>query len=105
MRAWWVQRLSAVYMLFFILSLLAYLGTQPMHEYAQWRSWIARPEISLAFLVFTAALVAHMWVGLRDVLLDYARPAGLRTGLLVAVALGLASIGVSMLSILLRLHG
>jgi succinate dehydrogenase membrane anchor subunit len=105
MRAWWVQRVSAVYMLLFILFLLATLAMRPMHAYPQWRAWIALPGISLAFLVFTGALLAHTWVGLRDVLLDYARPAGLRNGLFVAVALALGSLGCWVLSILLRLHG
>ena len=76
-----------------------------MHAYPQWRAWIASPGIWLAFLAFGGALLTHMWVGLRDVLLDYARPAGVRNGLLIAVALGLAGIGVWVLSILLRLHG
>jgi succinate dehydrogenase membrane anchor subunit len=105
MRAWWVQRVSAVYMLLFILFLLATLALRPMHAYPQWRAWVARPGTSLGFLVFAGALLAHAWVGLRDVLLDYARPARLRNGLLVAVALGLAGLGGWVLSILLRLHG
>jgi succinate dehydrogenase / fumarate reductase, membrane anchor subunit len=104
MRAWWVQRVSAVCMLLFILFVLAALGLRPKSDYPQWKAWIARPGISLAFLVFMAALLAHMWVGLRDVLLDYARPAAVRNGLLVAVALYLAGIGAWMLFILLRLH-
>jgi succinate dehydrogenase / fumarate reductase membrane anchor subunit len=102
--AWWVQRVSAVYMLFFTLSVLASFGLEPMHVYGQWRAWIARPGVSLAFLIFSASLLAHVWVGLRDVLLDYARPAGLRGGLLATVAMGLAGLGVWTLSILLRLH-
>ena len=91
-------------MLIFILFMLAALGLRPISAYPQWRAWIARPGISLAFLAFVAALLAHMWVGLRDVLLDYARPAAVRHVLLVAVALYLAGIGAGMLFILLRLH-
>jgi succinate dehydrogenase membrane anchor subunit len=105
LRAWWVQRVSAIYMLLFILFMLATVGLRQMHTYQLWRSWIGRPEISLGFLVFTAALLAHMWVGLRDVLLDYARPAGVRGVLLGSVALALIGLGVWMASILLQLHG
>ena len=46
-----------------------------------------------------------MWVGLRDVLLDYGRPAGLRRVLLAAVAFGLLGLGIWLLWILLRLQG
>ena len=45
-----------------------------------------------------------MWVGLRDVLLDYAKPTNLRRSLLAAVALGLLGLGAWVLSILLRLQ-
>jgi succinate dehydrogenase / fumarate reductase membrane anchor subunit len=45
-----------------------------------------------------------MWVGLRDVLLDYARPAARRHVLLAAVAFVLFGLGIWLLWILLRLH-
>ena len=104
LKAWWVQRVSAVYMLLFVLFLLYSFALHPMHAHPQWRGWVARPAISAAFLIFFAALLAHMWVGLRDVLLDYARPAGLRHLLLVVVAAGLFGLAVWLLVILLQLH-
>lgn len=104
LRAWWVQRMSAVYMLLFVLFLLYSFALRPLQAFPQWHAWMARPGISSAFLVFFAALLGHMWVGLRDVLLDYAKPASLRRSLLAAVALILLSLGVWLLSILLRLQ-
>lgn len=92
-------------MLLFVVFLLISFGLQPVHGYPQWRAWVAKPGITLALSVFFVALLAHMWVGLRDVLLDYAKPVGLRNGLLAAVALGLLGVGIWVLSILLRLHG
>ena len=89
--AWLVQRASAVYMLLFVLFLLGFFWLHPLHSYAEWKSWVARPSITLALALFFAALLSHMWVGLRDVLLDYARPAGLRQALLWLVALGLCA--------------
>ena len=104
LKAWWVQRVGAVYMLLFVLFLLYSFALQPLHEFSWWHAWVARPGTSVAFLVFFAALLGHMWVGLRDVLLDYAKPAGLRLGLLAAVALGLLSLGIWLLAILLPLQ-
>lgn len=104
LRAWWVQRVSALYILVFLLLVLLFLGSHPIHGFSQWKASIARPDATVALLAFVAALLAHMWVGVRDVLLDYARPAGLRNGLLIAVASGLFGLGVWMLSILARLH-
>jgi succinate dehydrogenase / fumarate reductase membrane anchor subunit len=101
LRAWWVQRASALYLLLFLLFLLLSFALQPLRTFLQWHAWLARPVTSIAFLVFFAALLGHLWVGLRDVLLDYARPARLRDGLLAAVALGLVGLGFWLSSILL----
>ena len=105
LKAWWVQRVSAVYMLLFILFVLASFALRPMRAFPEWHAWMARPDTSAAFLVFFAALLGHMWVGMRDVLLDYARPAALRQVLLFASAFGLLGLGMWRVSILLRLQG
>lgn len=111
LRAWWVQRLSAVYMLFFLIFLLVAMAVNPPHPphpphvAALWRDWVAHPVITAAFVIFIAALLIHMWVGLRDVLLDYAKPVQVRNGLLVLVAIGLLGMAVWVLAIVLRLHG
>lgn len=91
-------------MLLFTLFLLYSVALQPLQSFAQWHAWMARPGTSVAFLVFFAALLGHMWVGMRDVLLDYARPAGLRRAILTMVAFGLLGIGIWLLWILLRLQ-
>jgi succinate dehydrogenase / fumarate reductase membrane anchor subunit len=104
LRAWWVQRASAVGMLAFLVFVLVSMTVHPLVGHAQWRAWVAHPGISLAFFLFFAALLSHMWVGLRDVLLDYAKPAAVRNGLLALVALSLSGLGVWVLVILLRLQ-
>lgn len=104
LRAWWVQRASAVCMLVFLIFVLVSMAVHPLAGHAQWRAWVAHPGITLAFLLFFAALLSHMWVGLRDVLLDYAKPTVVRNVLLAPVALGLFGLGVWALVILLRLH-
>lgn len=102
--AWWVQRASAVCMLLFMVFALAAFSLYPRHSYLEWRSWASSPGVALAILAFFAALLLHMWVGLRDVLLDYAKPAGLRRLLLGGVAVGLSGIAVWVVLILARLQ-
>ena len=104
LRAWLAQRLSAVGMLAFLVFVLVSMAIHPLASYAQWRAWVAHPGITLAFLLFFAALLSHMWVGLRDVLLDYAKPAAVRNVLLALVALSLSGLGAWVLLILLRLQ-
>ena len=105
LRAWWMQRLSAVCMLLFLVFLLVSMAMHPPQAASSWRDWVARPVITVAFLIFIAALLIHMWVGLRDVLLDYARPTAVRNLILALVAVGLLGTATWMLVIMLRLHG
>lgn len=102
--AWWVQRASAVCMLLFIVFAFAAFLLYPRHSYLEWRAWVSNPGVSMAILAFFAALLLHMWVGLRDVLLDYAKPAGLRRLLLGLVAGSLLGIAVWVVLILARLQ-
>ena len=44
----------------------------------------------VATLLFAASLAWHMWVGVRDILMDYVKPAGLRLALEVGVLLAVA---------------
>ena len=104
MFAWLVQRASAVYLLLCVVSLLVFFLMRPVHSYAEWKGWVARPAVTLGLALFFAALLAHMWVGLRDVLLDYARPAGLRRAVLWLVALALCAGAASMAWLLVLQH-
>lgn len=70
--AWLVQRLSALYMLLFTAALLLWWWWSPPLDYAGWRALAARPAVSVAAAMFFLALLLHAWVGVRDVILDYA---------------------------------
>ena len=102
--AWSVQRAGAVYMLFFVLFVLLALSLRPLHSYAEWRAWVAHPGVTLGLLGFFTALLSHMWVGLRDVLLDYVRAAGLRRLLLGVLGFFLLGIAAWVLWILVRIQ-
>ena len=91
-------------MLLFIVFVLGALSHYPRHSYLEWKGWMGNPGMALAVLIFFAALLSHMWVGLRDVLLDYAKPAGLRRLLLGLVAGGLLGTAAWVVLILVRLH-
>ena len=99
--AWSVQRASAVGMLAFAIFLLATFAFRRPFDYAQWSAWVRHPGVTASFVVFFAALLGHMWVGLRDVLLDYAKPPALQRFLLGVVGTGLAVIAAWVLWILL----
>ncbi|MFM9428987.1 succinate dehydrogenase / fumarate reductase membrane anchor subunit [Variovorax sp. GrIS 2.14] len=89
-------------MLLFILFLFGSLLLHPRHSYTEWRGWIGHPGMTTAILAFYAALLSHVWVGLRDVLIDYARPESLRLLLLRIVGAALFGIAAWVLWIFLR---
>lgn len=93
LRAWTVQRVSAVYVLLFFLTTLVWLAAHRPVTYAQWHAWVISGGARPAMMLFFAALLVHAWVGLRDVLLDYVKPLPIRVAALAALALGLAGLG------------
>ena len=99
-----MQRASAVLMLIFVVFVLGVFIWRPLHSHTQWKALAGHPAVTMAMLLFLAALLSHLWVGLRDVLLDYARPAGLRRALLGLLAAGLVGMAIWVSWIFLRLH-
>ena len=65
------------------------LGAMPI-TYAVWKDLFAQGWMRVATLLFAASLGWHAWVGMRDILMDYVKPAGVRLALQVAVLLVIA---------------
>jgi succinate dehydrogenase / fumarate reductase membrane anchor subunit len=93
LRAWVVQRVSAIYLAIFLVYAVAALLLAPPVGYAEWRAWLGAPAMGVATLLFFVALLLHVWVGLRDILIDYVPLTALRVTLLSAVGFGLVACG------------
>jgi succinate dehydrogenase / fumarate reductase membrane anchor subunit len=100
LRAWLLQRFTAVYLLLFLVYLGAHFARAPAADFAAWRAWLADPLVNLATGLFVLSLLLHAWVGIRDVIMDYVTHTGLRVALFAAVALTLAGCGLWMLRVL-----
>ncbi len=86
---WLVQRFSGLYLaIFFIYVILRFVLSGP-ESYQEWRDWVGAPGMNIAAGLFFLALATHSWVGIRDVIIDYVPPIGLRITLLVLLAVGL----------------
>ena len=105
LRAWLLQRVSAVYMLLFIVYFLAHLAVDPPRSHLAWRGWILSPAVSIVSFVFFAALLAHAWVGLRDVTMDYVNHPGTRVFVLAVSSGALLMLGAWTARILLLGQG
>ncbi len=100
-RPWLVQRFTAVYMLAFIVFALGHFALDAPHSYVAWRAWMTGAWVVITTALFFVALLLHAWVGLRDVVLDYVKPLGLRVGVLTALGFTLVGLALWMLNILL----
>lgn len=101
LRAWILQRVSALYVGAFLLYLLIRFAAGAPTDYAAWRGWVAQPHVVVLGAVFFIMLLAHAWVGARDVILDYAPSLALRVTLLITLALVLLLCAVWLARILL----
>lgn len=93
LRPWVIQRVSAVYIVVFILYALACFITADAISYAAWMNWLYSPLNTTVTGVFIIALLFHSWIGVRDVVLDYVHNIMLRIfmlGLLLGVLIGSA---------------
>jgi succinate dehydrogenase / fumarate reductase membrane anchor subunit len=89
---WLIQRVTSVYLAGFVLYLAWHFLDEPRPDYAAWHTWFARGPVRLAWALFIACLLAHAWVGLRSVYMDYLHPPALRLGALLVTGFGLAAL-------------
>lgn len=104
LNAWLVQRISAVYMLLFILFFLGHFLFDAPYSYLAWHNWMMSPGVSIATVIFFAALLFHAWVGVRDVLMDYIRSIAFRVFALSLLGISLIAIATWVAQILLIGH-
>jgi len=90
LRDWLAQRITAVIMAVYTVILLVVLvGAVPI-TYPIWKDLFAQGWMRVATLLFAASLAWHAWVGVRDILMDYVKPVGVRLTLQVVVLVVLA---------------
>jgi len=87
---WLAQRISAVVMALYTVILAVVLARAPSIGHAEWKDLFAQGWMRVATLLFGASLAWHVWVGMRDILMDYVRPDGLRLALQVLTLLTIA---------------
>ena len=89
--SWLAQRITAVIMaLYSVIALVVVFWGKPL-SYAVLRDLFSQGWMRVATLVFMVSLAWHAWVGVRDILMDYIKPDGLRLTLQVVTVLLLAT--------------
>jgi len=90
LRDWLAQRVTAAIMAAYTLIVVVPLLLGQPITYPVWRELFAQGWMRVTTLVFAASLAWHAWVGVRDILMDYVKPDGLRLLLEVLTLLVLA---------------
>lgn len=82
MRDWLAQRVTAVLMaLFTVLVLAQLLFSRGPIGYDKWAGIFSGQCMKTITFAVIVALAYHVWVGVRDVWMDYVKPTGIRLAL------------------------
>jgi succinate dehydrogenase / fumarate reductase membrane anchor subunit len=89
LRDWLIQRVTAVVMAVYALGMTAYVLWAPKLDYDAWTALFSNNVLRTFTLLFLLALFYHAWIGVRDIVMDYVKPAGMRLLIHVVVILAL----------------
>lgn len=97
---WLAQRVTAVVMTVYTLLMLGIALYHGGIDYGLWTALFAQAAFRIATLLFGLALLWHAWIGVRDIWMDYAKPAGLRLSLEVLTVVALLAYAAWLVEIL-----
>lgn len=100
LKDWLVQRISAVVMALYTLLWLAIALGRGGIDYPLWQELFANGAFRVATALFWLALLWHAWVGMRDIWMDYVKPAALRLTVETLTALTLLGYAAWMIDLL-----
>ena len=84
LRDWLAQRVTAALIALFTLVVLAQLiFSQGPIDYYRWAGVFSSQWMKALTFVIIVALLYHVWIGMRDIWMDYIKPVGMRLGLQV----------------------
>mgnify|MGYP001189042317 FL=1 len=78
LRDWLSQRVTAALMALFTLAVVVQVLLPGEMGYDKWAGIFSRQWMKLLTFVVIVALAYHVWVGMRDVWMDYVKPVAAR---------------------------
>ena len=87
LRDWLIQRITAAVMAAYSVALAGYLLLQPVLNYDIWTGLFSGQPVRTFTLLFRLSLFYHAWIGVRDIVMDYVKPASVRLAIHVLVIL------------------
>ena len=77
-RDWLSQRITAALMALFTLALIVQILLPGEMSYDKWAGIFSRQWMKVLTFVVIVSLLYHVWVGMRDVWMDYVKPVAVR---------------------------
>lgn len=86
---WLAQRVTGVVMVIYTLVVAIALRQGAGASYANWYEFMSGGLMRFITFLFIVSLCWHVWVGVRDIWMDYVQPAGIKLALHVLTLLAL----------------
>jgi succinate dehydrogenase / fumarate reductase membrane anchor subunit len=102
-RDWLAQRITSIVMAVFTIVLGVQVLMPGRLDYDRWSAIFASQWMKVLTFVTIVSLLWHAWVGMRNIWMDYAKPAGLRLVLDVATIVWLVGLAGWAIQVLWRL--
>ncbi len=78
LRDWLAQRITAALMALFTFALIVQILLPGEMGYDKWAGIFSRQWMKVLTFVVIVSLLYHVWVGMRDVWMDYVKPVAVR---------------------------
>lgn len=91
LKDWFIQRMTAVYLLFYTLGILIFFWWHTPLDYKAWQALFHCGLVQIATILALLALLLHAWIGIWTVTTDYIKGTFVRVSVQVLVMLLLLS--------------
>lgn len=84
LRDWLAQRITSLFMAIFTVAVVIQLLLPGPLDYYKWSSIFAAQWMKVLTFIVIVSLLWHVWVGMRDIWMDYVKPVSVRLALDIA---------------------
>lgn len=89
LKDWLIQRISALFLMGYILFLFGFVLSHPGLDYSRWHELFQCRLVRIATLLALGSTLLHAWVGIWTVMTDYIKCTVIRLSVQMLVAIGL----------------
>ncbi len=103
MRDWLAQRITSLLMAVFTVAVVVQVLLPGPFDYYRWAAIFSQQWMKVLTFVTIVALLYHVWVGMRDIWMDYVKPVSIRLTLDIVTIVWLVGCAGWALQVLWRL--